>query len=113
MSQSHLDDVFAYTEERCLWQFFSRTWDREENIEGVLNQVARLLTGQEPVRDTPQERLFYADALTMTNDIRERFSWASQITKEEVDSLISGLKARLVDVTITRSTNRELTHHLY
>jgi len=113
MSHSRLDDLFAYVEERCLWQFFSRTWDREENIEGVLNQVGRLLTGQEPLRDTPQERLFYADALAMANDVRARFPWASQINKEEIAFLIDGLKSRLVDVTITRSTNRELNHHLY
>nr|ABS28938.1 vanadium dinitrogenase delta subunit [nitrogen-fixing bacterium ARB3] len=113
MSQSKLDDLFDYTEERCLWQFFSRTWDREENIEGVLGQVARLLTGQEPLRGTPQERLFYADALAMANDVRERFPWASQVDHEEIHFLIDGLKSRLVDTVITRSTNRELNHHLY
>lgn len=113
MSQSRLDDLYDYVEERCLWQFFSRTWDREENIEGVLNQVARLLTGQEPLRGTPQERLFYADALTMANDVRARFDWASKVNHEEIQFLIDGLKARLVDSVITRSTNRELNHHLY
>lgn len=113
MSQSHLDDLFAYTEERCLWQFFSRTWDREENIAGVLGQLGRLLSGEEPLRDSAQDRLFYADALTMANDVRARFPWASQANKEEIEFLLDGLKSRLVDVTITRSTNRELNHHLY
>ncbi|MFD2407250.1 hypothetical protein ACFSVK_18325 [Azorhizophilus paspali] len=30
-----------------------------------------------------------------------------------MEFLLDGLKSRLVDVTITRSTNRELNHHLY
>ncbi|MFD1692687.1 Fe-only/vanadium nitrogenase subunit delta [Azotobacter chroococcum] len=32
---------------------------------------------------------------------------------EEIHFLIDGLKSRLVDTVITRSTNRELNHHLY
>lgn len=113
MSQSHLDDLYDYVQERCLWQFFSRTWDREENIEGVLNQVVRLVTGQEPLRGTPQERLFYADALPIASDIKARFDWAGKVNAEEFKFMIEGLKARLTETVITRSTNRELNHHLY
>lgn len=113
MSQSHLNELFSYIEERCLWQFFSRTWDRTENIEGVMNQFERLLKGQEPSKETPQERLFYADALPMVSDCRQRFPWLSELTQDELPELIQSLKERLVDTTITRSTNRELNHHLY
>ncbi|TWH76155.1 V-nitrogenase VFe protein subunit VnfG [Azomonas agilis] len=113
MSQSHLDALYDYVQERCLWQFFSRSWDREENIEGVLNQVVRLWSGEEPLRGTPQERLFYADALPIVSDIKGRFDWASTIPAEEVKFLIEGLKSRLTETVITRSTNRELNHHLY
>ena len=35
--------LVGYVQERCLWQFASRTWDRTENIEGVLKQVGALL----------------------------------------------------------------------
>ena len=33
--KSQVDDLFDYVQERCLWQFFSRTWDRTENIEEI------------------------------------------------------------------------------
>lgn len=113
MSEHKLDDLFDYVEERCLWQFFSRTWDRKENIEGVLKQAEALLSGGVPIRATPMERLFYADALIMVKDFRERFPWINESSPEEIHALLEGLKGRLEDVTITRSTNRELNHHLY
>lgn len=113
MSNSKLDDLFAYVEERCLWQFFSRTWDREENIKGVLDQAEKLLTGESPVRETPMDRLFYADALVMVQDFKERFAWLDGTAPDELHQLLDQLKERLLDVTITRSTNRELSHHLY
>ncbi len=114
MSETKVSDMFNYVEERCLWQFFSRTWDRKDNINGVLDQVKRLMSGEQPVRETPQDRLFYADAMVMVSDLRERFPWAGEkMAADEIGNLIEGLKIRLVDVAITRSTNRELNDHLY
>lgn len=112
MSQK-LDELYGYVEERCLWQFFSRTWDRQENIDGVLGQAEKLLTGEAPVRDTPMDKLFYADAKIMVNDFQTRFPWIRESQPAEIKALLGGLKARLVDDVITRSTNRELNHHLY
>ncbi|PWV60992.1 V-containing nitrogenase subunit delta [Plasticicumulans acidivorans] len=113
IADARIDDMFEYVEERCLWQFFSRTWDREENINGVLAQAGALLCGKDPVRTTPMDRLYYADALVMVSDFRQRFPWAAEVDETEVGPLLEGLKSRLVDTTITRSTNRELNHHLY
>ena len=47
MSQQQLDNLFDYVQERCLWQFFSRTWDRKENIEGIIKQATTLLHGKQ------------------------------------------------------------------
>ena len=111
--EDKINDVFAYTEERCLWQFYSRTWDREANIEGVVNQAIALLSGKPGNRETPMDRLHYADAKIMVDDLRERYTWVNAANEQEIREVMEGLKARLVDTTITRSTNRELTHHLY
>jgi nitrogenase delta subunit len=108
-----LDDLFGYVQERCLWQFFSRTWDRQENIDGVLEQASALLNGKKPAVDTPMHKLFYADAKVMVGDLRERFPWIREAGEAEIRELLDGLKARLVDNVITKSTNRELTHRLY
>ena len=77
-------------------------------------QSQAVITRPEELREVAEELadvLCYA--LAMANDVRERFPWASQVNHEEIQFLIDGLKSRLVDTVITRSTNRELNHHLY
>ena len=59
------------------------------------------------------DRLFYADAKLMVADFKDRFPWIGEAGEEEIRQLLDGLKSRLVDNTITRSKNRELSHHLY
>ncbi len=113
MLEDKLDDLYDYVQERCLWQFFSRTWDRQENIDGVLDQAAKLLTGQTPDRESPMAKLFYSDAVIMVKDLKERYPWIKESGATEIAQLMSGLKARLVETVITKSTNRELNHHLY
>ena len=113
MLDEKLDDLYGYVQERCLWQFFSRTWDRQENIDGILGVVEKLLTGQEPARATPQEKIHYVDALAVAHDFKEKFPWIRECGTAEVKQLMDGLKARLVETVITKSTNRELNHHLY
>jgi nitrogenase delta subunit len=108
-----IDQLFGYVQERCLWQFFSRSWDRQENIDGIIKTAAILLKGGKPVLETPMDRLFYADAKIMVQDFRERFSWINESSAEEIDSLLAELKDRLVEHTITKSLNGELTHTLY
>jgi nitrogenase delta subunit len=105
--------LVGYVQERCLWQFFSRTWDRQENIDGIMAAAEALLSGEKPRRDTPMEKLFYADAVEMVKDFRERFPWIASITPQEARDLIAGLKAEMIDIAITRSLNQELTHSLY
>ena len=110
---AHVDDLFNYVQERCLWQFASRTWDREANIAGVLGKVKDLLTGASPKLDTPDDRLFLADAKVMVEDCRNRFAWLGQVSAAEIPALLDGLKDRLVEIVITKSKNRELNHSLY
>jgi nitrogenase delta subunit len=110
---SKVDDLFNYVQERCLWQFFSRTWDRQENIDGILATATDLLAGQAPKLDTPMDRLFYADAKIMVSDLRARLPWLNETPPAEIRELIEGLKARLEEIAIAGSKNRELSHHLY
>jgi nitrogenase delta subunit len=113
MLDKRIDEIFSYVQERCLWQFFSRTWDRQENIDGVLDQAVAIIAGKAPNRATPMERLHYADATIMVDDLRERFPWVKGASEKEISEVMEAVKARLVDAVITKSTNRELTHHLY
>lgn len=107
------DQLFSYVQERCLWQFFSRTWDRKENIEGIVNAASELLTGKPPPRHTPMEKLFYADALVMVSDFRQRFPWIESENPSHIHEILGVLKEKLVDISITNSKNHELSHSLY
>lgn len=108
-----VDQLYGYVQERCLWQFYSRNWDRRENIDGVLGKAEELLTGKELTLATPQDRLYYADAKILVADCKERFSWMADVGPAEVRSLLDTLKEKLVAIAITGSKNRELTHSLY
>ncbi len=113
MSTEKIDQLFGYVQERCLWQFFSRSWDRQENIDGIMKTAVDLLSGKPVKPETPMDRLFYADAKVMVTDFRERFPWIAEVGPDEVPELIDGLKDRLVEFTITKSLNGELKHSLY
>ena len=78
MTTDKVDQLFSYVQERCLWQFFSRSWDRQENLDGILKSATDLLTGKDPARETPMERLFYADAKVMVQDFKQRFPWLEE-----------------------------------
>ena len=108
-----LDDLFNYVQERCLWQFYSRTWDRTENIDGIVAQATLMFQGLEPKRETPIERLHLADAKLLVDDCRARYDWLKDVAPEEIRQLMGELRTKLTDVAITRSRNRELNHSLY
>ena len=106
-------DLYGYVQERCLWQFYSRNWDRSENIDGVLAKATDLFLGKTPETPTPQDRLHLADAKILVNDCRNRYSWVKDASEEEFRKIIAELHARLTDIAITSSKNHELTHSLY
>ncbi|MBI5132663.1 MAG: V-containing nitrogenase subunit delta [Rhodopseudomonas palustris] len=113
MSAEQIDQLYNFCQERYLWQFFSRSWDRQENLDGIFAVAAALFAGEEVKRDTPMEKLFYADAKIMVADFQERFPWIAACKPEEIRSLLSGVKDRLTEIAITKSLNGELTHSLY
>ncbi len=108
-----IDQLFGYVQERCLWQFFSRSKDRQENIDGIIAKATDLLTGKELSLDTPMDKLFYADAKIMVADFKQRFPWVENTGPAQMRELMHQLKDRLVDIAITSSKNDELNHSLY
>lgn len=110
---SKADELFAYVQERCLWQFGSRTWDRQETIDGVIAKTTEILSGKEVALETPLDRAFYADAKILVSDFKSRFPWLDEVGPAQLRELMAGLKERLVDIAITSSKNQELSHTLY
>jgi vanadium nitrogenase delta subunit len=113
MSLPTADDLFAYIQQRCLWQFHSREWDRTENIEGILGKTTALLTGEQPKPETAMERVFLADAKELTAQLRAHFPDIAQLSNDEIERLIAAVKQRVTTLAITESKNHELTQKAY
>ncbi|MGF2039474.1 MAG: V-containing nitrogenase subunit delta, partial [Nostoc sp. CmiVER01] len=111
--QERAAEVTKLIQERCLWQFHSRAWDREENINGVLNKTAQILTGEKVVLETLIDRGFYADAKILSADLEIRFSWLNSMENSQKKAVLEAVKAMLVDIVITKSKNGELHYSLY
>jgi len=112
-TEEKVTQIYRYIQERCLWQFFSRTWDREENIEGIFKTAVDLLTGKPPAAETPQERVFYADAKVMVADLKVKCPWLEEAGAAQIREVMDLAKARLTEIAITKSLNQELNHTLY
>jgi len=111
--ESRIDEIFNYVQERYLWQFFSRTWDREENINSIISLAEKIFLGVSYTSETPAERCFEADAKVLVTDFRRSFPWINEVDGDDIKRLLDGLKDKLVDITITHSRNRELNHRAY
>ncbi len=113
MTAPALDEVYGYVQERCLWQFSSRAWDRTENIDGVLGTLADLLTNTPVNPSSPTERLFLADARVLADQLRERFPDLGSLDAAGVRALLESLRERVTQVAITQSRNHELHEKAY
>ncbi|MBN3887630.1 MAG: V-containing nitrogenase subunit delta [Nostoc sp. JL31] len=111
--QDRAAEVTKLIQERCLWQFHSRAWDREENINGVLNMAAQILTGEKVVLETLIDRGFYADAKILAADLEIRFAWLNSMENSQKKAVLEAVKGMLVDIVITKSKNGELHYSLY
>ncbi|MEH2304987.1 V-containing nitrogenase subunit delta, partial [Nostoc sp.] len=111
--QERAAEVTKLIQERCLWQFHSRAWDREENINGVLNKTAQILTGEKVVLETLIDRGFYADAKILAADLEIRFAWLNSMENSQKKAVLEAVKGMLVDIVITKSKNGELHYSLY
>lgn len=107
------NQLVAFIQERCLWQFASRAPDREENIRGVLNFLHLLLTGQSVPMATPMDRCHFANANHLAGEVRQAFPWVNQLGAQDLDKAIGEAIARLEEITITQSKNGELHMQAY
>jgi V-containing nitrogenase delta subunit len=111
--ESSVEELTTYIQERCLWQFHSRSWDREDNITGVLKLTADLLTDTHIVLETDADKCNYADAKLLVADIKSKLPAIYSLGNEEKKAVLEAVKDRLIDITITKSLNGELHHPNY
>jgi len=111
--ENRVQELVSFIQERYLWQFAPRTWDREANINGILNQASQILTGEKVLPESPKEKCFYSDAKFFVNEIKNKFSWVNEMDDAQKKSLIESTKAKLIEVTITKSLNLEVDSPQY
>lgn len=105
--------VYDYILERCLWQFFSRNWDRERNINQILKNMAALFSGEEVPKETNLDKCYYADARILLEQLTERYPWLVECSAKEVKGIADQVTDKLMEVAVTNSLNAERTVEYY
>lgn len=96
-----------------LWQFASRTWDRQENLDGMFTALEQL-QGKRPVpRETLAQKAFHADATVLFRQLAAAFPWFAALPAAEAAEVLGSAKAELADIVIGKSRNQELNSALY
>lgn len=111
--QEKIDQLFLFLKERCLWQFHSRAWDREANINGVCDDVVKLLTGQRVEMETPDDKCHYADSRILVDQLKERSPWIFELEDFERKTVVEGAREKLMALAVTDSKNTELKNENY
>jgi len=105
--------VYNFIQERCLWQFFSRNWDRERNIKCILQNVASLYSGEDVPKETNLDKCYYADAKILLQQLQEQYSWFAELTAKDVKQICDTVTEKLIDIAVTNSLNAERTLEYY
>lgn len=111
----YAEQMLGYIMKHCLWQFHSRTWDRERQNREILTKATELLCGLEEnvVPEDRLDRCYWVDAVLLARNYRERFPWLAELDNLEITELMQLVRERLDFQTITGSLNVELTDHQY
>lgn len=113
LMKDRIEQLVNYIMKNCLWQFHSRTWDRERQNEGIITKTMELLC-EEPVKhETPEDRCYWVDAVCLADAFQSRYPWLAAMDKPAIKLLMQGLKDRVDYLTIKGSLNLELTDQHY
>jgi nitrogenase delta subunit len=111
--KDRIEQLVDFIMKWCLWQFHSRSWDREKQNEGILTKTMQLLC-EEPVDlSTPSDRCYWVDAVYLANGFKKTCPWLGTMDKKDIKLLMQGLKERIDYLTINGSLNQELTNPIY
>lgn len=108
-----MDAMVDYIMKHCLWQFHSRTWDRERQNENILKKTTQILCDEPVDNESPQERCYWIDAVVLADAYKQRFAWLAGMDKAEIKTLMQAVKDRMDDLTFKKSLNEELNDPLY
>jgi Fe-only nitrogenase delta subunit len=108
-----IEQLVEYIMKHCLWQFHSRTWDRERQNREILTWTNKILCGDMEKPADRLDRCHWVDAMVLADSYREKFPWIRELAKPEIETLMKGVHERVDFLTITGSKNLELTDQNY
>jgi len=111
--KGRVDQLVEYIMKKCLWQFHSRTWDRERQNEGILTKTMQILCDELVETGTPADKCYWVDAVILAENYKEKYSWFANMDKSEIKLIMQGVKERIDFLTITGSLNKEINDALY
>lgn len=112
--ESNINELYKYIQQKYLWQFYSRSWDRENNINGILDATKELLiSGKCSLGDSLEEKHYYSEAKIVVNDFKRDLKFIEGLNEKGITELIDRVKVKLLDVTVTHSLNGELNVNYY
>jgi nitrogenase delta subunit len=113
MMKDRTEQLVDYIMKKCLWQFHSRSWDREKQNEGILTKTMQILCDEPVDIINPTDKVYWVNAVCLADAFKSRYSWLDTMEKAEIKLLMQGLKDRMDYLTITGSLNAELTDPHY
>jgi len=111
--KDRVDQLVDFIMKKCLWQFHSRTWDRERQNEGILTKTMQILCEEPVEKETPADKCYWVDAVVLAENYKEKYKWFDNIDKAEIKLIMQAVKERIDFLTITGSLNKELNDPLY
>ncbi|MFA6690301.1 MAG: V-containing nitrogenase subunit delta [Sphaerochaetaceae bacterium] len=108
-----VETIVEYIQKRCLWQFFSRAWDRSENINGILTKAGEIFAGETPSTSTEADKCWAADAKILVAEMKSAFPWFKSLDKSKAKELLDGVRKRMREIAIDKSRNGELNIENY
>ncbi|WP_371378098.1 Fe-only nitrogenase subunit delta [Sporomusa aerivorans] len=112
-NKEKIEQLLDYIMKKCLWQFHSRAWDRERQNQEILTRTMQLLCDEPVEKETPADKCYWVDAVCLADAYKSRYTWLTDMSKDEIKEVMQGLKERLDFLTITGSLNEELKDQRY
>ena len=103
-----VEAVVEYIQKNCLWQFFSRSWDRADNIDGILTKAGKFLRGNLPLKKPLQINAGLQTQKILIAELKVKIPWFASADKKEVKEILNGVKERMREIAIDKSKNEEL-----
>ncbi len=111
--KERVEQLINYIMKHCLWQFHSRTWDRERQNREILTKTKEILCDESEKPAELLDRCHWVDAVVLARSYRQHYPWINSLNTTEIAALMKGVHERLDFLTITGSLNLELTDQHY